>query len=253
MGRPKQDGERFPSGDLKPKQEIAPALYARYRNDVLKFFSDPKLASQLTRLELLGELTKRQAAAGLKLGEIYNRWRRLKRMRSTPKSPNYDSGFSGGADLAEERMTVEQIERLEDAIHKAREEYDRVQEELPVYPREVHNALLELCVEDQPVCSMLYPEIRLQLNRLAALFDVRDKRKRRQSRGGVRPLRVKIEEKLKPATASLKPPDATLRAVELVVRKLRPDLADDALRQVKETVAALVARERIRAQKARAL
>lgn len=251
MGRPKEDGERYPGGKLKPDTEIAPALYARYRNDVLKFFNDPKLASQVTRLELLGQLTKRQAAAGLKLGEIFNRWRRLKRLRSSPKSPNYEGGFSGGADLAEERMTDEQIEGLEDAIRKAREEYDRVSEELPVYPREVYAAIIELCVEDQPVCSVLYPEIRTQLNRLALLFDVRDKRKRRSSRGGVRPLRTKVEESPK-AAISFRPPDATLRAVEMVVRRLRPDLGDDDLRQVKDTVAALVARERVRAQKARA-
>ena len=247
MGRPRQSGERYPSGDLKPKSDIAPALYARYRADVLKFFKDPKLASQLTRLELLGELTKRQAGAGLKLGEIYNRWRRLKRIRSTPKSPNLEGGFSGGADLAEERMTAEQLQALEDAIDKAREDYDRVQEELPVYPREVHAAILELCVEDQPISSMFLPEIRIQLNRLAAVFDVRDKRKRRPSRGGMRPLRAKAEEKQAPI--SYRAPDATLRAVEIVVRKLRPDLADNDLRQVKETVAALVARERVRAQR----
>lgn len=246
-GRPRQEGERYPSGKLKPT-EVAPALYARYRADVLKFFKDPKLASQLTRLEMLGELTKRQAGAGLKLGEIYNRWRRLKRLRSTPKSPNLEGGFSGGADLAEERMTSEQLQALEEAINKAREDYDRVQEELPVYPREIHAALIDLCVEDQLVSSMFLPEIRIQLNRLAAVFDVRDKRKRRSSRGGVRPLRTKTEEK-PPAAISSRPPDATLRAVELVVRKLRPDLADHDLRQVKETVAALVARERVRAQR----
>lgn len=248
-GRPPHDGNRYPSGKLKPADEIAPALFARLKNDVVRFFRDPRLATQISYLALQGQLTPHQAAAGARFGEIYNRWRRLKRMRSTPKSPSLEGGFGGGADLAEERMSAEQIAALEDAIRKAREDLDRVLEEVPVYPREVHNALLELCVENQPISSLLYPEIRAQLNRIGRLFEARDKRKRRPTRGGLRPLRATTEGKQDKPTVGAKPHQAIMRAVDAVVRKLRPDLDEDGIRQVKDTVAALAARDKFRSQK----
>lgn len=250
-GRPKTDGARYDCGKLKPKDELAPALVARYRQDVIKFFNDPKLATQLSYLGMLGELTNRQVAAGLRFGEIHNRWRRLERlMRSSPKSPNWEGGFSGAADLAEERMTAEQRETLVEATQKARDDFDWVMEEVPVYPREVHNALLDLCVENQPIPSMVLPEIRAQLNRLAALFDARDKRKRKPSRGGVRPLRAKVEER-KEEQPRPKTAQATLRAWDKALQVLRPDLDEAGRRQAKEIIAALADRERMAAQKER--
>lgn len=250
MGRPKKDGDRYPGGKLKPGNEgIAPALMGRV-TDVVRLCGDPRLATQLSRLGLLGELTNRQAEAGLRLGQIVTRWRRLERMvRSTPKSANLEGGFSGGAEVAEERMTAEQLAALQDTAIRAREDYDRVMEEIPVYPREVHNALIDLCVEDQPISSLLYPEIRAQLNRLAHLLDSRDKRK--PSRGGVRPLRATVEKPAERPLAAFRPPDVSLRALEAVARKLRPDLDDEALELVKKTWSALVTRDRFRAQKAR--
>lgn len=251
VGRPKQDGARYPSGKLKPKDELAPALVARYRQDVIKFFNDPKLATQLSYLGMLGELTNRQVAAGLRFGEIHNRWRRLERlMRSSPKSASLEGGFSGAAEVAEERMTDDQRAAAIEATQKARADFEWVMEEVPVYPREAHNALLDLCVENQPVPSMLLPEIRTQLNRLAALFDSRDKRKRKPSRGGVRPLRARIEER-KEEQHRPKTTQATLRAWDKALAVLRPDLDEDGRRQAREIIAALADRERMAAAKER--
>lgn len=252
MGRPKKDGDRYPSGDLVPGNDgPAPALMGRL-TDVARLCGDPRLATQLSRLGLLGVLTNRQVQAGLRLGEIVNKWRRLERMvRSTPKSASLEGGFSGGAEVAEERMTAEQLAALQDTAIRAREEYDRVMEEIPVYPREVHQALLELCVEDQPISSRLYPEVKTQLNRLSAAFD--DKRKRKPSRGGVRPLRTVTEKPVDKPVAAFRPPDVALRAVELIAHELRPDMDADGIKRVKDAFAAYVAREKFRGQKARGL
>ncbi len=250
MGRPKQDGERYPSGDLKPNKGVAPALLARLK-EVAKICGNPKLASEVSVLGMKGELTNRQVATALRVGDIHNRWRRLMRLRSTPKSANLEGGFSGAADLAEERMSPEQLSDLEEAIRKASDEVKALNEQIPLYPREAAGALIDLCADNQPIASALLPEIRTALNRISHWFESKDGRRRRPVRG-VRPLHlhdVKREEKPVPA---FKPGDVMLRAVEQVIRKLRPDLDDDGIKLARDTVATLTARERFRAQKERA-
>src|SRR6185437_2836663 len=101
---------------------MTPTEFARLKNYGVRLSGDARLGSQVMLLGLMGELTNRQGAAALRVGEIYNRFRRLKRLRASVKSPNYEGGFSGGADVAEERMTPEQISALEEAIAKAHDE-----------------------------------------------------------------------------------------------------------------------------------
>ena len=68
--------------------------------------------SELARLSVHGVLTNAQTAAGFRIGEIYHRYHRMKRLRTNPKSPNYEIGLGGSADLAEERMSPEQLAEL---------------------------------------------------------------------------------------------------------------------------------------------
>jgi hypothetical protein len=48
---------------------------------------DPRFATEIGRLQLAGQLTSRQAEIAHRIGDIYWRWHRAKRLRVTPKSP----------------------------------------------------------------------------------------------------------------------------------------------------------------------
>ncbi len=244
-GRPRKAGERYPSGDIKPKAEpIAPAQWARIKNDAVKLTGDQRLGSELGRLSFHGELTNAQAAAGFRVAEIYHRYHRYKRLRETPKSPNYEQGFGGSADLAEERMSSEQLEAYEASILAAEADFLRLQEEMPLYVRELPQALVDLCVFNVPLNPAFLPDLRIHLDRLAVQFGEQWRRQGRRPTG-VRPL-TRRPTALREAKPELRPErnDAALKAVESVVRKLRADLDESAIATVKDTFIALVARER---------
>ena len=126
-GRPRKPGVRYPSGDLrkKPAEGIAPALWGRIRSIVAKVAGDGKLESEVGRLAFLGEFTNVQAAAAFKVGDIYRAYHRTKRLKDFPKSPNYEQGF-GSADLAEERMSDEQLANFEDTVRRAHQAWERI-------------------------------------------------------------------------------------------------------------------------------
>jgi hypothetical protein len=230
---------------------VSPALIGRWKNEGMHFFQDARMVSEPMILALKGELTNRQAATALRIGEIHNRWRRLMRLRSTIKSANLEGGYSGGADLAEERMGPEQIAALEEAIVKARAAVDALLTEMPVHPREIHAAIIDLCVDNQPISSMLLPEVRTRLNQIARYLDRRFNRKQGTDRMAprlLRPLHARVESEERPVRRARV---VSLRTLELVVAKLRPDLDGDGMSMVRETALALDDRDKFRGQKER--
>jgi hypothetical protein len=246
-GRPRKPGERYPSGDLKPKGEaIAPAVWARIKADAVRITKDERLGTELGRLSFHGELTNAQTAAGFRVAEIYRRYHRLKRLRDTAKSPTFQGGSSGSADLAEERMDAEHLEAHEDSIRAAEADWKRLQEELPLYLREIPDALIELCVFDRPLSPVLLPDIRIALDRLATAFGDQWRRQGRGSKG-TRPLLRKAATAGPDRSAIFAPrggPDPNVQAVEAIARKLRLD--ETGVAAVRETFMALVARARYR-------
>ncbi len=249
-GRPRQSGDRYPSGDLRPASDVSSALIGRWKNEGLHFFQDARMVSEAMMLALKGELTNRQAATALRIGEIHNRWRRLMHLRSTIKTASLEGSYSSGADLAEERMTPEQIEALETAIVKARAAVDALGAEMPVHPREVHGAIMDLCVDNQPISSLLLPALRTRLNQIARYLEHRASRKQtdRIAPRLLRPLHARLEKEERP-TRRIQV--VSLHTLELVVSKLRPDLDGTGMSKVRETALAIDDRDRFRGQKER--
>ena len=257
MGRPKKSGERYPSGDLKPGNEgPSPALLGRMKNEYLKKLAEPALENRVGQLLIGGHLTTVQAAAALKIGEIYHRWHRCKRLRTSAKSPNLEQGFSGAADLAEERMTGDELEALESAIHKAQAEFDQLQKQLEGLPRNARHALEDVCVSGLVVNSMILPDLRILLDRLAVSFGP----KWRQAGKNRIPQIVSPVQSTPAPSFTLAPRrgDPARKAAEMIVRRLKPEVTEDEIRTMSEAFVeeralqeAKTARDSFREQKAR--
>ena len=248
-GRPRQSGGRYPSGDLRP-EGIAPALVGRMKNATIKLLLDPKLGTEVGRLSAAGILTHAQAATAWRVGEIYNKWHRLKRLRTSAKSPDFEQGF-GSADLAEERMSDEQLERFEAAIKAADADWRLVDLFLTEINREVRKAVLDLCVEDRAISPGMYGHIRQVFGAFALRWgqdkDWRKKapavrsRSLKQTAAAIEVLQAEAPRREDPG----------MKALVLIARKLRPDLDADGIIKVKEVWAALRDRERFRQKGAR--
>ena len=246
-GRPRKTGERYPSGELlKHKAEgIAPALWARIRANAIKEGGDARLATELGRLSFHGEITNAQAAAGFRVAEIYRRYHRAKRLRTTAKTANLEQGFGGSADLAEERMSTEQLEAYESSIKAAEADWLRLQEEMPLWLREIPDALVELCVNDRPLNPTMLPAIRVMLDNLARVFGEQWRRQGKTSKG-VRPMARSAPKIAAIDVRPLAPTagDPNVKAIEAIAHALKLD--DAGVAKVRDTFIALVARERFR-------
>ena len=254
-GTKPKPGPRYPSGDLKPQHEgITPALWGRIKNDGARIMGDSRLETQLARLSFAGELTNAQAAAGFRVGEIYRRWHRWKRLRTSPKSANLEQGFSGAADLAEERMSVDQLDAVEAAIKKAEGDFLLLQDELKIYPRNARQAMEDLCVYDCVVNRMIYPDVRILLDKLANFFGHSWRHSGRNAKPRVR---VQVNGAAITPKSEAKPRgDPARKAVEVIIRMLAPEISDDGLRDAigefieqRQKHEAIAARETFREQK----
>lgn len=245
-GRPRGTGERYPSGDLKPKrpggEPISPALWQRMKAQWTKIFNDAGHGSEVGRLSFDGELTNAQTAAAFRIGEIYRKYHRFKQLRDTAKSPSYQQGFGGSSDLAEERMTAEQLAAFEGNIRKAEADWAKVDGALAAahIPRPLRQAIIDICVFDTPTNPLFYPAIRYFLDQMvlrwAERFDDIDKRINMNGRRMGIPNRPVIE---RVVPAKPKRPDTITPTFEAVVRKLRPDLDDKGIRLATETFTAM--------------
>ena len=189
-GRPPKPGERFPSGDIKPKGEptgsISATAWQRIKAEGMRFGLDARLGSEIGRLSLHGELTNAQTVTAFRIGEIYGRFERYKRRRRSVASPSYESGF-GDADVAEERMDPDELARHEVRIQDAERQFHLLQEELPAYPPAVKAAIEDLCVNDRMINPTQLAEVCYWLDRLTVAF--RRDWARRQPRKGASPRR----------------------------------------------------------------
>lgn len=262
-GRPgpaPEKGERYPCGKLKPRSEISPALWQRIKTNAIRFGEDSRLASELSRLSMLGHLTAAQTAAGLRMAEIYGRFERTRGLRRSAKSAAYDRGH-GDPDLAEERMTPKERERLVEQQALVRQEFEDLQANLAKMEegtpneravRGARGALEALCVEDRPIDPFTLADIPTMLDRLAKAFG--DAWRRRKPGPG-RPER-KISPptgtvpRRSPAEQSELPAKTAFRAM---LGKLRPDLDADGIERAwsihNGLEAAFTDRERVRREK----
>ncbi len=215
------------------------------KNDTIKLLLDPKLGTEVGRLAAAAILTHAQAATGWRVGEIYAKWHRLKGLRTSAKSPDFEQGF-GSADLAEERMSDEQLERFEAAIKAAESDWRLVDTLLTEINREVRKAVLDLCVEDRAISPGMYRHVRQVFGSLSLQWSQNKDWKKKAPAARSRSLKQTVASIEVLQAEVPRREDPGMKALVLIARKLRPDLDADGIIRVKETWAALRDRERFR-------
>lgn len=162
-GRPVKAGRRYPSGDRKPEDDHGGAMWRRIVDEGLAFGKlNPQLGTEIGRLVFHGKLTTAEAAAASRIAEIYGRYERIAGVRRSVKSPSYMVGF-GGRD---------QHETAGDVLYsiRARKQYDKLSEHIPLFPKELRSRLEDLCVEDRVLGWSELQDVRALLRKLAEVF-----------------------------------------------------------------------------------
>jgi len=232
VGRPREEGDRYPGGKLKPKTKltrdaIAPAAWARVRSEVVAIAKDPRLASEVGRLSLHRIITDRQAVTAFRVGEIYGTYERLKGRRRSTRSPSYERG-SGGEGIAEELMSDEALQDLESRIRTAEDAFLELMEILKPYPRTAVSALEQLCVEDRAIDPTYMGNMGRLLDNIAGALAASSKKRRRQkvTVAPARP-RVKVISEVVTTAPMVRPAPAEKAVLEELLVKLRPDLNEE--------------------------
>jgi len=218
-GRPRQAGERYPGGQLKPadgSMPLSPALVRRIFRAAEEGYADARLASQVGRLLHQRQLTSAEAATGFHIGEIYGRFEAQHGRRRAVRSPSYESGFSAAG--AGQNIDDEDDERALaiDANWKS------LQDELEEFTQRMRRLLEALCVDDEAINSRDLADVRPILGKLAAFFrSGRSKKRRRRTAIGV----VRHEPREIPiVTPAPRRIDRDKEAWLAVQRKLSPQL-----------------------------
>lgn len=262
-GRPRVEGERYPSGKLKPvtstvpmPSEISGALWQRMLADHSKVFSDTAFATELTRLGATGKLTPREVSTGLRVAGIYGRFEYYKGLSRSAASPHYirefvaegvaidASGTRFGADDAGELgRDIDDREAREQESARAFKELQRV---LPVAMRAATEAL---CVENVHVGYQQLLAVKEALGIVDdCLPDKTTGLSRKQKRAKRRRIRPMLAEPTKAAPIKLNPLKTAFLKAQ---RALSPHLDDGGLESAWDHFSALKSREDFRLEKAR--
>jgi hypothetical protein len=258
-GRPREEGERYPSGKLKPKtikpsiEPIAPALWDRLRSAAIAAVEDARLGSEVGKLSLHGELSATQASAAFRIAQIYGRFERYRDLRRSVGSPSYMVASSDIADdnkefeaitpemlarsMAEELLEPEQLADLEQRVDAADKRFLKLQGFMKVFPSNMRSAIEQLCVEDRPVNPGMIDAIGMALDEAAKFFRIKSAPKDKEKKKPKREVIVTRDG----AEHEIADPDKV--AWMKALRALRPDLSDPELVQVYAMACALKARE----------
>jgi hypothetical protein len=258
-GRPREEGERYPSGKLKPSkikpsiEPIAPALWDRLRTSAIAAVEDARFGSQIGRLSLHGELSATQASAAFRIAQIYGRFERYRDLRRSVGSPSYMVASSDIADdnneieaitpemlarsMAEELLEPEQLADLEQRVDAADKRFLKLQGFMRVFPSRLRAAIEELCVEDRPPNPSVIEHIGAALDETAKFFRIKAAPKDKDKKPPKREIVVTRDG----AEHEIADPDRA--AWMKALRTLRPDLSDPELVKVYATACALKARE----------
>jgi len=150
-GRPPKDGDRYPSGKLKPQTyNVAnlrsEAQFQRMKEQAIMMGLDPIMTSQAGRLFCTGLITGRHMATIDYIAKVYAAYERHagKGATRTIRSPSYEPSTNRS-----ERLDEDQDQ--EDAAITAKREFEQLQELIPVFPREMRDAVERLCVDDEMI------------------------------------------------------------------------------------------------------
>lgn len=259
-GRPRQPGERYPSGKLKPadtdKQPIAPALWQRIRTEGVKFGLDPRLTTELGRLALHDELSSAEVSAGFRIAEIYARYEKFHGLVRSAGGSSFFRQFVADAEKPidiKDRDILYEFER-EREEEEAKAEFELLQEHMPAS----HRGFVEqLCVDNRPINPHVLRGVRSVLKYFAELFkDDKKYRSKRAKKLTNNDFKIKFAKPKKKAAAPpaavevKKPAENKDKSAWLQVQRiLRPDLSEEELEKVWSIFVALKARSEFRSSK----
>lgn len=159
-GRPALPGARYPNGERRePHDPRAENVFRRFAELEKTVGLDPRLTSQIGRLRYLKLITDGQVAAADKVGQVYGRFERTHYKRRHSVSPSYQLGRGHS-----------NHEYDDDEIRAAQEDYDAVQDCIPIFPREARDVIEQLCVENCAIATSHLPDVRRVLDKVARVF-----------------------------------------------------------------------------------
>jgi len=193
-GRPRQDGERFPCGKLKPR--LSGAELRRIIDHARLTANDPRLGSEIGRLTLTGKLSADEAATAIEIGDIYGAFDRFEGKRRAARSPAYEVAFG--------RATHPESEEFLKAHAEAKRRFRFLEQRLSDYPARARAIIEALCVENLTISSGdpdLMESLRALLQHIATeleRFDIeaakRAARERQQARRKTRQERLEADD-----------------------------------------------------------
>ena len=261
VGRPPKEGERYPSGKLKPQAapaapEMSGALWQRMLKDHSKVFSDTAFATELTRLGATGRLTPNEISAGLRVAGIYGRFEYYKHLSRSSASPHYIREFvseSTGGDSEALNFTGKEgselgrafeVDDREEREKEATRAFKELQRVLPMASRSEVEAL---CVENIHIGFQQLIAVREALKIVIdGLPDKTTGLSKKQKRARRKRIRPSLPEPTKARPIKINPLKTAFIAVQ---RKLAPHLDDKELELAWDTLNALKSREDFRLEK----
>jgi hypothetical protein len=168
---------RYPSGDIiKAGKELAPTLIRRIADHALTLGADQRIGSVIGLMYLRGELSERQAEAGLRYAELVGEYDRVKGIPPRgERSASYKAGFDADPlDVSrldpEERAKAEK--RRARRARRVERKYEAAQRHIPMFPIIARSVVEEVCCSDREVNAVHREGLRKILDRLAVHFRV---------------------------------------------------------------------------------
>lgn len=267
MGRSRGEGERYPSGKLKPaaitvpdtgRAPISGALWQRMMADGEKIFGDARFGTELTRLGAIGQLTPAEVSTGIRIAGIYGRFEYYKNLNRSAASPHYIREYiSEGAGSDTEAVNFrakEGRERDRSFDPEAREEREQdatvaFKELQAALPFEYRSQVEMLCVENQHVGYQGLIRARIGLAIIKEYFSDHEK-------GTTKKDRKRSRRRIPSFMAAPKPKAASVNTFKdaffKVRRKRSPTLSEADLDREWDTLCAVKSLQDFRREKAEA-
>lgn len=251
VGRPRQAGDRYPSGKLKPatanaspvvdfeRKPMTGAMWQRLVTDGQNLFGDQRFATELTRLGAVGELSPSEVATGIRIAGIYGRFEYYQGIKRAAASPYYARGWvAETVDTENDPKSLDQLARefaaedLEERARQATEEFKDLQ--VAIDHRLRREALERLCVDNRHVSYGELLDAKAAFTALREFFKTMDE-------GGGKKLTRKERERLRARRRLKRPakdpspplpvdrPNPLKEAYFATQRKLAPHLSGEDL------------------------
>lgn len=275
-GRPRQEGERYPSGKLKPKSKPGPVVDfekepmsgTAWRQMIARssdLLNDPSLATEVNRLGAAGKLSPAEVATANRIAGIYGRYEYYQGIKRTTASPYYvrefissspdPEGHPDGIVLGREPVLGDERteDDVEEAARKASEEFKDLQN---VLLRSHRFDIEALCVENSHLDYAGYLTAREALEVVREFFQTKDEGGKKLSRAERRKILQK-RRKAKMAKHEVvvadtpERPNALKQAFMSTQKVLSPHLDHEQLEQAWETLCAVKHLNDFRHEKAR--